>query len=129
MLEPCTCSPSSRASSPGRPVGLGAVLLLWLRLLRRCLRLLLRCCLLLMLILLLLILEEDATQTITYFELVWEPYGVASPCASGEGGRPACLMGKHSKSAYVRRNVSSVHSHTLCGVSHLWSFCIFNKAS
>lgn len=62
MLEPCACAPCARASAPGRPVGLGAVLLLRLRLLRRCLRLLLRCCLLLMLILLLLILGEEATQ-------------------------------------------------------------------
>lgn len=60
MLE--SCARSSRASTPGRPVGLGAVLLLLLRLLRRCLLLLLRCCLLLMLILLLLILGEEVPQ-------------------------------------------------------------------
>lgn len=62
MLEPRARTPSSRAGARRRPVGLGAVLLLRLRLLRRCLRLLLRCCLLLMLILLLLILREEATQ-------------------------------------------------------------------
>lgn len=118
VLEPCARAPSSRASTPGRPVGLGAVLLLRLRLLRRCLRLLLRCCLLLMLILLLLILGEEATR---HGHLFWTGLRVFRSCqprrqrACGGGGRPACSMGKRSQAACWEKRVLGTLSHTLWG--------------
>lgn len=62
MLQPRGRGPCGLPGARRRPVGLAAALLLWLRLLRRGLRLLLWGCLLRVLVLLLLVLREEATQ-------------------------------------------------------------------